>query len=128
YGFKAFGNLLEAAQEEGLLEVGRDDKSGTYVYRSSASDKSQAAVAGAQEKHGKQARKRGRSGAKPAEASSGSPSRQGDHPPVASDKAAEAARPTATKHAKAPSQEGVAEALPPSAPVATVTEPTTETA
>src|SRR5690606_25487199 len=48
--------------------------------------------------------------------------------PVASDKAAEAARPTATKDAKAPSQEGVAEALPPSAPVATVTEPTTETA
>lgn len=36
YGFKAFGNLLEAAQEEGLLEVGRDEKSGTYVYRASA--------------------------------------------------------------------------------------------
>lgn len=33
YGFRAFGNLLEAAQKRGLLEVGRDEKSGTYVYR-----------------------------------------------------------------------------------------------
>ncbi len=34
YGFRAFGNLLEEAQSRGLLEVGRDEKSGTYVYRS----------------------------------------------------------------------------------------------
>jgi len=34
YGFRAFGNLLEAAQAKGLLEFGRDDKSGAYVYRS----------------------------------------------------------------------------------------------
>jgi uncharacterized LabA/DUF88 family protein len=34
YGFRAFGNLLEEAQERGLLELGRDEKSGTYVYRS----------------------------------------------------------------------------------------------
>ncbi|OZI62296.1 NYN domain-containing protein [Bordetella genomosp. 11] len=34
YGFRAFGNLLEEAQARGLLEVGRDEKSGTYVYRS----------------------------------------------------------------------------------------------
>ena len=33
YGFRAFGNLLEEAQARGLLEVGRDEKSGTYVYR-----------------------------------------------------------------------------------------------
>jgi len=35
YGFRAFGNLLEEAQSRGLLEVGRDDKSGAFVYRSS---------------------------------------------------------------------------------------------
>jgi uncharacterized LabA/DUF88 family protein len=34
YGFRAFGNLLEEAQERGLLQLGRDEKSGTYVYRS----------------------------------------------------------------------------------------------
>jgi uncharacterized LabA/DUF88 family protein len=33
YGFRAFGNLLEEAQERGLLQLGRDEKSGTYVYR-----------------------------------------------------------------------------------------------
>ncbi len=31
YGFRAFGNLLEEAQARGLLELGRDEKSGTYV-------------------------------------------------------------------------------------------------
>lgn len=36
FGFRAFGNLLEEAQARGLMEVGRDDKSGTYVYRASA--------------------------------------------------------------------------------------------
>jgi uncharacterized protein (TIGR00288 family) len=35
YGFRAFGNLLEEAQARGLLEVGRDDKSGAFVYRAS---------------------------------------------------------------------------------------------
>jgi uncharacterized protein (TIGR00288 family) len=34
YGFRAFGNLLEEAQARGLLEIGRDDKSGTFVFRS----------------------------------------------------------------------------------------------
>ncbi|WP_300320552.1 NYN domain-containing protein [Accumulibacter sp.] len=34
YGFRAFGNLLEEAQSRGLLEIGRDEKSGTYVHRS----------------------------------------------------------------------------------------------
>lgn len=33
YGFRAFGNLLDEAQARGLLAVGRDEKSGTYVYR-----------------------------------------------------------------------------------------------
>src|SRR6185436_5419820 len=34
FGFRTFGNLLEEAQSRGLLEIGRDDKSGAYVYRS----------------------------------------------------------------------------------------------
>jgi len=36
YGFRAFGNLLEEAQARGLLEFGRDEKSGAYVYRSAS--------------------------------------------------------------------------------------------
>jgi uncharacterized LabA/DUF88 family protein len=34
FGFRTFGNLLEEAQARGLLEFGRDEKSGAYVYRS----------------------------------------------------------------------------------------------
>ena len=34
YGFRAFGNLLEEAQQRGLLELGRDDKSGAFIFRS----------------------------------------------------------------------------------------------
>jgi uncharacterized protein (TIGR00288 family) len=33
YGFRAFGNLLDEAQSRGLLEVGRDEKNGSYVFR-----------------------------------------------------------------------------------------------
>jgi len=33
YGFRTFGNLLEEAQARGLLEFGRDERSGAYVYR-----------------------------------------------------------------------------------------------
>lgn len=33
YGFRAFGNLLDEAQARGLLDVGRDEKSGAYVTR-----------------------------------------------------------------------------------------------
>jgi uncharacterized LabA/DUF88 family protein len=33
YGFRTFGNLLEEAQARGLLECGRDEKSGAYVFR-----------------------------------------------------------------------------------------------
>jgi uncharacterized LabA/DUF88 family protein len=36
YGFRSFGNLLEEAQSRGLLELGRDEKSGAFVARSSA--------------------------------------------------------------------------------------------
>ena len=44
YGFRAFGNLLEEAQLRGLLEFGRDEKSGAYVYRSSAARQEPALV------------------------------------------------------------------------------------
>lgn len=33
YGFRAFGNLLEEAQQRGLFELGRDDKSGAFIFR-----------------------------------------------------------------------------------------------
>ena len=36
FGFRTFGNLLEEAQARGLFEFGRDEKSGTYVYRSAS--------------------------------------------------------------------------------------------
>lgn len=39
YGFRAFGNLLEAAQARGMLELGRDERSGAYVYRTEVEDK-----------------------------------------------------------------------------------------
>ncbi|MEN9865235.1 MAG: hypothetical protein RL748_825, partial [Pseudomonadota bacterium] len=35
YGFRAFGNLLEEAEKRGLLELGRDEKSGMYASRAS---------------------------------------------------------------------------------------------
>ena len=35
YGFRTFGNLLEDAQGRGLLDFGRDEKSGAFVTRSS---------------------------------------------------------------------------------------------
>ncbi|HZZ13764.1 MAG TPA: NYN domain-containing protein [Paraburkholderia sp.] len=38
YGFRAFGNLLEEAHARGLLEFGRDEKSGAYVYRSTVTN------------------------------------------------------------------------------------------
>jgi hypothetical protein len=36
YGFRSFGNLLEEAQARGLLELGRDEKSGAFVNRSAS--------------------------------------------------------------------------------------------
>lgn len=37
FGFRTFGNLLDEAQKRALLEVGRDEKSGAYIYRSNGS-------------------------------------------------------------------------------------------
>jgi uncharacterized LabA/DUF88 family protein len=53
YGFRTFGNLLEEAEKHGLFEFGRDEKSGTYVYRSSQSQGIEAlgAVADAEQPH-----------------------------------------------------------------------------
>ncbi len=76
YGFRTFGNLLEEAQARGLFEFGRDEKSGTYVYRSSAAQAQveQAAVEPAvaepvsaeagEQAEAKEARRRGRGGRK----------------------------------------------------------------
>ncbi len=83
YGFKTFGNLLEEAQARGLLEFGRDDKSGAYVFRSSAvaasletaSERPVVGLVGAQPEdraevanaaEGAAPRRRGRGGRKPA--------------------------------------------------------------
>lgn len=44
YGFRAFGNLLEEAQAQNLLELGRDEKSGTYVLRKEAGRKPETRV------------------------------------------------------------------------------------
>ena len=46
FGFKAFGNLLDEAQRRGLLETGRDEKSGTYVYRPGGLDDESESVSG----------------------------------------------------------------------------------
>jgi len=45
YGFRTFGNLLEEAQQRGLLEFGRDEKSGAYVYRGSGIPRAEHALA-----------------------------------------------------------------------------------
>ncbi|MEQ5841920.1 NYN domain-containing protein [Paraburkholderia acidicola] len=45
YGFRAFGNLLDEVQARGLFEVGRDEKSGAFVYRSSPAEAAQSVVA-----------------------------------------------------------------------------------
>ena len=44
FGFRTFGNLLEEAQARGMLEFGRDEKSGAYVYRSSGGNGSGSSV------------------------------------------------------------------------------------
>jgi hypothetical protein len=44
FGFRTFGNLLEEAQARGMLEFGRDEKSGAYVYRSNAALRAPAPV------------------------------------------------------------------------------------
>jgi uncharacterized LabA/DUF88 family protein len=49
FGFSTFGKLLEEAQSRGLLEFGRDEKSGAYVYRSQNAAAAIAIDAGADE-------------------------------------------------------------------------------
>jgi uncharacterized LabA/DUF88 family protein len=83
YGFRTFGNLLEEAQKRGLLEFGRDEKSGAYVYRSAGTASAEpvvveqpavvpvalevTATADATEEPGaNQARRKGRGARKPA--------------------------------------------------------------
>ena len=75
YGFRIFGNLLEEAQSRGLLELGRDEKSGAFVYRSSVPAQrhesvlpASVAVPSPQEDAGAApaARRRGRGRSKPA--------------------------------------------------------------
>jgi uncharacterized protein (TIGR00288 family) len=80
YGFRAFGNLLDEAQSRGLLRVGRDDKSGAFVYRPSqnqaaateAAKPAEApvpeAVAPAPQSSSEKGRHRGRSARKQAQA------------------------------------------------------------
>jgi len=38
YGFRSFGGLLEEMQARGFLKMGRDEKSNSYVFRSSGSE------------------------------------------------------------------------------------------
>ncbi|AOJ37475.1 NYN domain protein [Burkholderia lata] len=52
YGFRAFGNLLDEAQARGLLEVGRDDKSGAFVSRARQSAAAEQAGDGGAAHHG----------------------------------------------------------------------------
>lgn len=54
YGFRAFGNLLDEAQARGLLEVGRDDKSGAFVSRPRQSAAAAEPVAAARDPGGAQ--------------------------------------------------------------------------
>jgi hypothetical protein len=82
FGFRAFGNLLEEAQARGLLEFGRDEKSGAYVFRGNsvaapvqaesegegaapAHVRSPVAARSESASEGKEPRRRGRAGRKP---------------------------------------------------------------
>ncbi|QVN19737.1 NYN domain-containing protein [Burkholderia pyrrocinia] len=69
YGFRAFGNLLDEAQARGLLEVGRDDKSGAFVSRARQSAATEQAAAGgegaAAAHHGTRAAEPARAGREP---------------------------------------------------------------
>ncbi|VWC95723.1 NYN domain protein [Burkholderia lata] len=68
YGFRAFGNLLDEAQARGLLEVGRDDKSGAFVSRarqSVAAEQAAQAGDGGAAHHGARAAEPARAGREP---------------------------------------------------------------
>jgi uncharacterized LabA/DUF88 family protein len=73
YGYRTFGNLLEEMKARGMLEFGRDEKSGAYVYRSAGApqaavqsgqdipaDAEQAAAEPAENAEGRQEARRGR--------------------------------------------------------------------
>ncbi|MDR5826888.1 NYN domain-containing protein [Caballeronia sp. LP006] len=69
YGFRAFGNLLDEARSRGLLEVGRDDKSGSFVFRaaqtvSADAGQGEAVAASLAEPQGNQRRRDKRGGRK----------------------------------------------------------------
>ena len=49
YGYRTFGNLLEDASKRGLIAFGRDEKSGTYVFKAPADAAAVAAAAAALE-------------------------------------------------------------------------------
>ena len=51
YGFRSFGGLLEEMQARGFLEMGRDEKSNAYVFRSNAPTASQQAANGHDQGH-----------------------------------------------------------------------------
>ncbi len=122
YGFRTFGNLLEEMKARGLLEFGRDEKSGAYVYRSSqpvvlpvveqdaaaaaaavegegpeAVEAVQAEEAAPAEREGREAReaREGRDGRR-SRGNRGGRGRRGESAPVASD-AAEAAEAVAVE-------------------------------
>ena len=113
YGFRAFGNLLEEAQARGLLEFGRDEKSGAYVYRSSSIApvdvpaqlqplEAEAESAVAEESGGKPAsRRKGRGGRKPAEKRNETPAGE-EVKPVVETVATSVSEDTATTAAKKP--------------------------
>lgn len=111
YGFRAFGNLLDEAQSRGFLEVGREEKSGTYVYRDNAGG---APVLAA-----------GRSDSRAAEAAEGAADGAStDHEPR-SGRGARGGRGTAktaraAKAAPAPAQDTASEAPPAPTPAAAV--------
>ncbi|MET0264501.1 MAG: NYN domain-containing protein [Duganella sp.] len=73
YGFRTFGNLIEECKARGLLEFGRDEKSGAYVYRgngvpngaaaAAAEGQSDHAAHGAQDQESRRSRNRGRTAA-----------------------------------------------------------------
>ncbi|TFW29864.1 NYN domain-containing protein, partial [Duganella callida] len=75
YGFRTFGNLIEECKARGLLEFGRDEKSGAYVYRGSGvpaaivpeaqtpADGAAAAPAEGGQQESRRARNRGRTAA-----------------------------------------------------------------
>ncbi|WP_321791945.1 NYN domain-containing protein [Burkholderia pyrrocinia] len=68
YGFRAFGNLLDEAQARGLLEVGRDDKSGAFVSRArqpAATEQVAAGGEGVAAHHGTRAAEPARAGREP---------------------------------------------------------------